>query len=99
MDNIIVSKSFTADLPADFSGGVVDINIKSFPESKSLKSSVGMSYNKNVDLNGNFLTYYGGETDFLAYDDGVRDFPLSGIEQDVQTFTDPQLNHKPSQTH
>ena len=92
VDNIIVSKSFTADLPADFSGGVVDINIKSFPESKSLKSSVGMSYNKNVDLNGNFLTFYGGESDFLAFDDGGRDFPLSGIEQDVQTFTDPKFN-------
>ena len=28
VDNIIVSKSFTADLPADFTGGVIDINIK-----------------------------------------------------------------------
>ncbi len=92
VDNIIVSKSFTADLPADFSGGIVDINIKSFPETKSLKGSAGTSYNKNVDLNGDFLTYYGGETDYLAYDDGGRDFPLSGIEQNVQVESDPRIN-------
>ncbi|MGC6491191.1 MAG: TonB-dependent receptor domain-containing protein [Flavobacteriales bacterium] len=92
VDNIIVSKSFTADLPADFSGGVVDINIKSFPETKSLKGSTGISFNKNVDLNGDFLTYYGSETDFLAFDNGIRDFPLSNIERDVQTIQDPRIN-------
>ena len=77
VDNIIVSKSFTADLPADFTGGVVDINIKSFPELKTLKSSMSINYNNNIDLNGNFLTYKGGETDYLAFDDGNRDFPLA----------------------
>jgi len=31
IDNIVVSKSFTAELPADFTGGVVDIETKDFP--------------------------------------------------------------------
>ena len=92
LDNIIVSKSFTADLPADFSGGVVDINIKSFPETKSLKGSTSISYNNNVDLNSNFLTYYGGESDWLGYDDGDRTFPLANTELDVQNFQDPRIN-------
>ncbi|MCU0370012.1 MAG: carboxypeptidase-like regulatory domain-containing protein, partial [Bacteroidales bacterium] len=34
IDNIIVHKSFSADLPADFTGGVIDIAIKDFPEEK-----------------------------------------------------------------
>jgi len=34
IDNIIVHKSFSADLPADFTGGVVDIGIKDFPEER-----------------------------------------------------------------
>lgn len=34
IDNIIVHKSFSAELPADFTGGVVDIAIKDFPERK-----------------------------------------------------------------
>ncbi len=92
VDNIIVSKSFTADLPADFSGGVVDINIKSFPEVKSLNGSVSFNMNENVDLNGNFLTYYGSETDFLAFDDGNRDFPLDNSQTSNQIVQDPRIN-------
>lgn len=92
LDNIIVSKSFTADLPADFSGGVVDINIKSFPETKSLKGSTSISYNNNVDLNSNFLTYHGGKSDWLGYDDGNRTFPLANTELDVQNVQDPRIN-------
>lgn len=34
IDNIIVHKSFSAELPADFTGGVVDIAIKDFPREK-----------------------------------------------------------------
>ena len=92
VDNIIVSKSFTADLPADFTGGVIDINIKSFPEIMTLKGSSSISYNKKVNLNGDFLTYYGGETDYLAHDDGSRDFPLANKILDVQTVQDPRIN-------
>ena len=92
VDNIIVSKSFTADLPADFTGGVVDINIKSFPELKTLKSSMSINYNNNIDLNGNFLTYKGGEIDYLAFDDGNRDFPLANTTLDLQTVQDPRIN-------
>ena len=92
VDNIIVSKSFTADLPADFTGGVIDINIKSFPEIMTLKGSSSISYNNKVDLNGDFLTYYGGKTDYLAHDDGSRDFPLANKILDVQTVQDPRIN-------
>ena len=35
IDNIIVLKSFTADLPADFTGGVVDIQQNHFRNAHS----------------------------------------------------------------
>jgi len=31
IDNIIISKTFTADLPADFTGGIIDISTKDLP--------------------------------------------------------------------
>lgn len=34
IDNIVVHKSFRAELPADFTGGVVEINTKAFPSTK-----------------------------------------------------------------
>lgn len=75
IDNIIVLKSFTADLPADFTGGIVDINTKDFPEERNASVSVGMSYNPSMHFNNKFLTYSGGSTDFLGYDDGTRAIP------------------------
>ena len=77
IDNIIVLKSFTADLPADFTGGVVDIATKSFPETPTLNVSTKLGFNPNMHFNPNFLTYKGGKYDVLGFDDGSRDLPLS----------------------
>jgi TonB-dependent receptor len=77
IDNIIVHKSFSAELPADFTGGVVDINTKDFPESKIGNVSVSVGYNPGMHLNSNYLTYHGGGTDWLGFDDGSRDIPAT----------------------
>jgi TonB-dependent receptor len=78
IDNIIVSKSFTAELPADFTGGVVDIETKDFPEEKSVKLSLSGGINPSMHFNSNFLTYDGGQTDWLGFDDGTRAIPTGG---------------------
>jgi TonB-dependent receptor len=75
IDNIIAYKTFTADLPADFTGGVLDITTKDFPEEPTASLSVNTTYNPGSHFNSNFLTYEGGKTDFLGFDDGTRDIP------------------------
>jgi len=77
IDNIIVIKSFTADLPADFTGGVVDITLKDFPEVKKGNISISAGYNPSFHFNDNYLTYKGGKTDFLGFDDGTREIPAT----------------------
>jgi hypothetical protein len=77
IDNIIVHKSFSADLPADFTGGVIDITTKDFPEERTSKVSVGLGYNPAMHLNKDYLTYRGGSTDWLGFDDGTRDIPAT----------------------
>ena len=57
IDNIIVVKSFTADLPADFTGGIVDIQLKDFPEEKNLSASASFGYNPSMHFKSDFLTY------------------------------------------
>ncbi len=81
IDNIIVVKSFTPDLPGDFTGGVVDIVTKDFPEEKSTNISFGAGFNPNMHLNKNALTYPGGSTDFLGFDDGTRNLPFQSFAQ------------------
>ncbi len=77
IDNIVVHKSFSATLPADFTGGIVDITLKDFPEEKKGSISTGVGYNPNFHFNDKYLTYEGGKTDFLGFDDGTRQIPIT----------------------
>lgn len=76
LDNVIVLKSASADLPADFTGGVVNIVTKDFPTQKQLSFSASIGYNPSMHFNENYLSYQGGATDFLGFDDGTRDLPF-----------------------
>ncbi|MEZ4912117.1 MAG: TonB-dependent receptor [Saprospiraceae bacterium] len=77
LDNIIVLKSFTADLPADFTGGVVNITTKDFPEEKTGNISLGLNYNPSMHLKSDYLTSSTSSTDFLGFDDGLREIPTN----------------------
>ncbi len=77
LENIIVYKSASADLPADFTGGVVDIVTKDFPSKKQMGFSFSVGYNPDMHFNENYLSYERGKTDFLGFDDGTRKIPVS----------------------
>jgi hypothetical protein len=87
IDNIIVLKTFTPNLPGDFTGGVVDISTKDFPVEKTFNVKVGASYNPSMNLNSNGLTSPGSNTDFLGFDNNTRNNPLyrnSNIPSTIQ---------------
>jgi TonB-dependent receptor len=75
LDNIITIKTFTPDKPGNFSGGIVDIGTKSYPERFTLKISGTTNYNSQATGNSNYLTYTGGSKDWLGVDDGTRAVP------------------------
>lgn len=70
IDNIIVLKSFTAELPADFVGGLVNIETKEFPEKPVLNVSVGLGYTPEMHFNSNYRTQTRSSTDFIGFDSG-----------------------------
>lgn len=78
IDNIIVYKNFTPDLSADFVGGTVNIETKDFPDEKTMNLSFSLEYNPNMHLRNDFLSYEGGGTDFLGFDNGTRELPFDG---------------------
>lgn len=75
LDNIVTLKTFTPDKPGDFSGGLVDVSTKAFPESFTLQVSASMTYDDQASRIDNFLTYTGSDTDWLGYDNGLRALP------------------------
>ncbi len=72
LSNVLVIKSARADLPADFTGGVIDIITKELPTKEEFSISFSSAFNPDMHFNNNFLSYQGGQTDFLGFDDGTR---------------------------
>jgi hypothetical protein len=82
LDNIIVIKSFTPELGADFTGGIVNLETKDFPDEPVFSISGSLGYNPSMHLNSNYLTSKGSSTDFLGFDNGLRDIP-TGNRTDI----------------
>ena len=71
LDNIVILKTATPDLPGDFAGGVIQINTKSIPEKNAQSISISGGYNTQTTFK-DFKTYKGGKTDFIGIDDNTR---------------------------
>lgn len=76
LDNVIVFKSASAEMPADFTGGIVDVITKEFPNSKQFSISFSSAFNNKMHYNDNYLTSKSSSTDFLGFDDGLRSIPV-----------------------
>ncbi len=74
LDNLIITKTATPDLPGEFAGGVIQINTKAVPDKDFQSISIGSGYNTITTFKTQ-RTYEGSGTDFLGFDNGVRDFP------------------------
>lgn len=77
VQSLKVIKTFSPDLPGDFTGGLVDIRTKDYPDSLEVSISGGMKYNSQASFNDQFLTSPKSSTDFLGADDGMRDLPAT----------------------
>ena len=76
IDKIQVTKSYTPDLPGEFSGGLVQLNTVEFPTQKLLQVSVSTGFNSRTTFD-DFASYPGGSRDFFGFDDGARSLPSS----------------------
>lgn len=74
IENLLTSKTATPDKPADFSGGLIEINTIEFPSQFLFDFGGSSSYDSRTSLS-NFLGYNGGARDWLAMDDGTRAIP------------------------
>ncbi len=95
IDNIIVYKTFTPDLTGEFSGGLVNVTTKDFPDQYTMQIAASAGFNDQATFNSNFLTYQGGNTEWLALDDGIRELPAVINQYNSQNFPTP---NKPDAT-
>jgi outer membrane receptor protein involved in Fe transport len=81
IESLYVQKSYSANLPAHFAGGNVDIRTKSIPSETIFK--IGGKLGINFD-NDDSVWYEGGADDDLGSDDGTRALPAS-LQQAFET--------------
>lgn len=74
LDNIVVNKTATPDMPSEFAGGIIQINTKSIPEKNFVLFSLGGGYN-TITTGKDKIVYEGGKLDKFGFDDGSRDLP------------------------
>lgn len=92
LENANVAKSFTPDLPGNFSGGLVQLNTIDFPTSFGVKLSASQSINDFVTFHqGQFLTYSGSSRDWFAGGASDRSAPAN-LPANRQEFL--ELNSK-----
>lgn len=74
VESVVVSKSATPDMNANFAGGYVEIRTKAIPKENFTSFSIGNSYNSRSTFKDR-LTKQEGSNDYLGFDDGTRDYP------------------------
>jgi outer membrane receptor protein involved in Fe transport len=74
IDNIQVVKTYSPDLPGEFSGGLVEINSLAFPVGQRLAAGVKFGGDSQTAFNTG-IGYPGGGRDWSGFDDGTRALP------------------------
>lgn len=71
IENIMIMKSPSPEIPADFTGGFIRISTKDTPEENQYMLSYGASVNDKTHFR-NFKFNKGSRMDFLGFDNGMR---------------------------
>jgi outer membrane receptor protein involved in Fe transport len=70
----LVQKSYSANYPGEFGGGVINLTTKAVPRDPFIALSFGMSGDSETSGQLGY-TYYGSGSDWTGYDNGQRNSP------------------------
>lgn len=73
VDNIIITKTASADLPGDWAGAYISVETKDYPDQFQLNVETTVGYNAQSTFK-NVLTSQRSSTDWLGYDNGFREY-------------------------
>ncbi|MDY6981833.1 MAG: TonB-dependent receptor plug domain-containing protein, partial [Pseudomonadota bacterium] len=74
IDSVLVQKTFSAQYPAEFAGGTIQMRTKAVPSESFFDVSGSLGYSGNT-TGKQGLVYDGGGKDWTGTDDGTRDIP------------------------
>lgn len=71
IDNVVVNKTATPDMPAEFAGGLVQVNTRDIPVENFASVTIGSGLNTNSTGKSLYSSPRGGK-EYLGFDDGKR---------------------------
>ena len=92
VDNIIINKTATPELPGEFAGGLVQINTKDVPTRDLLTVSVSLGFNTQSVFK-DFTSNERNGNDWLGFDDKTRSLP-SGFPKTQQAYRSGTIQQK-----
>ena len=70
----LVQKTYSANFPGEFGGGVINLTTIAIPDESFLEISAGISGDEQTTFSGG-IDHYGSDYDWFGFDDGTRDAP------------------------
>ncbi len=83
LENMAITKSYSPDLPANFTGGLIDLRTKDFPDKFTFNYSSSVGFNPQANLNDDFLTIRKKKGDELGMGAGSRQIPRAVQNEEV----------------
>jgi len=74
LSDVVVQKTYSPEFSGEFGGGAINLRTRALPDEKYLELSISGSYN-TATTNRKGLVYAGSDSDWLGFDDGLRDLP------------------------
>jgi hypothetical protein len=87
VDNVIITKTASPDLPGDWAGAYLSVETKDFPENLSVNVETAFGYNSQTSFK-NVVSSQHSSTDWLGYDTGFRDHNMNTF---ATTIVSPSL--------
>lgn len=101
----LVQKSYSANFPGEFGGGVINLTTRSTPAEPFLTIGAGVTWDSETTFQPGY-TYFGSSSDWTGYDNGNRDIPpalaaffaggerISGGSVDTQAIAGELVNSR-----
>jgi len=82
-----IQKSATADIPANFGGGYIDLRTRDQVAEDYFKIKLGLK--GNSETGQDVISYQGSDGDWTGYDDGYRNIPSDILNHSAVTVGEP----------
>jgi TonB-dependent receptor len=70
----LVQKTYSANFPGEFGGGVINLTTKSIPKESFFSAGAGIGVNSETTAQTGYV-YFGSKSDWTGFDNGSRDTP------------------------